>query len=216
MPMDRDQLLKDNIEKLKTGTTTVSLVCSDGVILASDKRATMGFFIASKDVQKVFQIDERLGMTVAGSVADAQYLVRLMQAECRLFRLKHGRPMTVKNAASLLANMMFSYKFFPYYVQLLIAGVEDKPELYSLDPLGGSTEEKYSSTGSGSPMAYGFIEDAFKREGTIKDNLAVAAKAIAMAMRRDAASGEAVDVVTITKSGYKRLEKHEVAKLLES
>lgn len=214
--MDRNQFLKDNIDKLKTGTTTVGLVCNDGIILASDRRATMGFFIASKDVQKIFQIDDKIGMTVAGSVADAQYLVRLLQAECRLFRLKHGRAMTVKNVATLLANVMFSYKFFPYYVQLLVAGVEEKPEIYSIDPLGGVTEEKFSSTGSGSPMAYGLLEDAYKKEGSVKDTLPIAARAVSVAMRRDAASGESVDIITITKSGFRRLERHDVAKLLEN
>lgn len=212
--MDEDSLHAQREKALKTGTTTVSIACSDGVILASDRRATMGYFIASKDVQKVFQIDERIGMTVAGSVADAQALVRLLQAECRLYKLRHGKGMTTKNAATLLANVMYQYKFFPYYVQLLVAGMDEKGEIYSLDPLGGLTEERMASTGSGSPMAYGWLEEAYKREGTIKENIAIAAKAIATAMRRDVATGEFVDVVTITKNGFKRLEKSEVVKLL--
>lgn len=215
--MDREKLLSENMEKLKTGTTTVGLVCSDGIIMASDRRATMGYFIASKDVQKVFQIDDHLAMTVAGSVADAQAIVRLMQAECKLYRLKNGRPMTVKNAATLLSNLMFQYKWFPFFVQLLLGGTEGgRNEIYSLDPLGGVTEEKYTSTGSGSPMAYGHIEAAFVRDGSVKDNLKVAARAVMVAMARDAATGEYVDVITVTKAGFRRLEKHEVLKLLES
>ncbi|MFH1095015.1 MAG: archaeal proteasome endopeptidase complex subunit beta [Candidatus Micrarchaeota archaeon] len=214
--MDRAQMLKEGSDTLKTGTTTVGLVCSDGVILASDRRATMGYFIASKDVTKIFKIDERIAMTVAGSVADAQALVRMLQAETRLYQLRYGKPMTVKNAATLLANIMFQYKFFPYYVQLLIGGTEDKPTVFSIDPLGGTTEETYASTGSGSPMAYGLIENMYKKDGTVKENLPVAAKAISVAMRRDSATGESVDVVTLTKSGFRRLEKSEVAKLIES
>lgn len=214
--MDREKLLADNIEKLKTGTTTVGIVCSDGIILASDRRATMGYFIASKDVQKVFQIDDHLAMTVAGSVADAQAIVRLMQAECKLYRLKNGRPMTVKNASSLLSNLMFQYKWFPFFVQLLIGGTEGKNEIYSLDPLGGVTEEKCTSTGSGSPVAFGSLQNNYVENGSVKDNLKAAAKAIAAAMSRDAATGEYVDVVTVTKAGFRRLEKGEVAKLLES
>ncbi len=214
--MDRERLLEQNMEKLKTGTTTVGLVCSDGIIMASDRRATMGYFIASKDVQKVFQIDEHLSMTVAGSVADAQAIVRLMQAECKLYRLKQGRPMTVRNAATLLSNLMFQYKWFPFFVQLLIGGTEGKNEIFSLDPLGGVTEEKCTSTGSGSPMAYGYLETNYVKEGSVKDNLRHAARAIMSAMARDAATGEYVDVVTVTKAGFKRLEKAEVLKLLES
>ncbi len=214
--MENESILQQKMQALKTGTTTVGLACSDGVILASDRRATMGYFIASKDVQKVFQIDEKIAMTVAGSVADAQFLVRLLQSECRLYKLRYGRNMTTKNAASLLANMMFQYKYFPYWVQLIVAGYDEKAEVYSIDMLGGVTEERFTSTGSGSPVAYGVIEEGFKSGGAIKENAAVAAKAIAMAMRRDAATGEYVDVVTITKSGFKRLEKSDVVKLLEN
>jgi proteasome beta subunit len=212
--MESEAILQEKMKALKTGTTTVGLACADGVVLASDRRATMGYFIASKDVPKVFQIDDKIAMTVAGSVADAQFLVRLLQAECRLYKLRHGKPMSTKNAAQLLSNLMFQYKFFPYWVQLIVAGYDEKAEIYSLDPLGGVTEEKFTSTGSGSPVAYGVIEESYKEDMTVKDMIPIAAKAVAMAMRRDAATGEFVDVVTITKAGFKRLEKAEVAKIV--
>ena len=199
---------------LQTGTTTVGLVCSDGIIMASDRRATMGYFIANKDIQKVYQIDDRLSMTIAGGVGDAQALIRLMQAETSLYKLKHGRNITVKAAASLLSNLLHNYKFYPFYVQLLIGGVEDKPEVYSLDALGGMTEEKYTSTGSGSPVAYGVLEETYKENGTVKDNVRCAARAISAAMKRDAATGEHVDLITVTKAGFRRFERSEVEKLL--
>jgi proteasome beta subunit len=202
-------------KRLQTGTTTVGLVCSDGVILASDKRATMGYFIASKDIQKVYQIDDNLGMTIAGGVGDAQALIRLMQAEVNLYKLKHGKNISVKAAASLLSNVLHNYKFYPFYVQLIIGGAGEVNEIYSLDALGGLTPEKYVSTGSGSPVAYGTLEDAYKEGGSIKENLRAAARAISNAMKRDAATGESVDIVTITKSGFKRLEKSDVEKLLQ-
>jgi len=205
----------DSKKGLQTGTTTIALTCTDGVIVAADKRASMGYFIASKDVSKVHQIDDRLLMTIAGSVGDAQTLVRLMQAELRLYKLKHGKNAAPRAAATLLSNVLYQYKFFPYMVQLLVCGMEEKGEIYSLDPLGGMTEEKFASTGSGSPMAYGLLEEAYVREGTIKDNLRVAARSIKVAMARDCATGEGVDVYTITKSGVRRYDKDEIAKLLE-
>ncbi|MBM3229491.1 archaeal proteasome endopeptidase complex subunit beta [Candidatus Parvarchaeota archaeon] len=198
---------------MKTGTTTVGLVCSDGIIMAADKRASMGYFIASRDVQKIFQIDDKLSMTIAGGVGDAQELIRLLKAESKLYRLKYGKPLTAKAAATLLANLLYSYKFFPFYVQLLVGGTEDKPEIYSLDPLGGMTEEKYCSTGSGSPVAYGVLEEMFNAGGSVKDNMKVAVKAVAAAMKRDCATGEGIDLVTITKSGFKKHDKEEIAKL---
>jgi proteasome beta subunit len=199
---------------LKTGTTTVGMVCSDGVVLASDRRATMGHFIASKDVQKIFEIDEGLAMTVAGSVGDAQALVRILRAETQLFRLKYGKKMTAKNASTLLANIMFQYKYYPYYVQLIIAGREEKGYgMYSIDAIGGTTEETMTSTGSGSPIAYGVLESNFKEGSLSKDMAPIAVKAVNTAMRRDSASGEYVDVVVVSKSGVKKLSKAEVEKM---
>ncbi len=208
---------ESDLEKktLQTGTTTVGVVCSDGIVMASDKRATMGYFIANKDIMKIHQIDDKLSMTIAGGVGDAQALIRLMKAEANLYKFKHGKNITVSAAASLLSNLLHNYKFYPFYVQLLIGGIEDKPEVFSLDALGGMTEEKYVSTGSGSPVAYGLLEEMYKHDGTVKDNLRAAAKAIAAAMKRDAATGESVDLISITKAGFKRYEKAEVEKLLQ-
>ncbi len=200
---------------LQTGTTTVGVTCIDGIVMASDKRATMGYFIASKDIRKIYKIDEHLSMTVAGGVGDAQALIRLMQAESSLYKFKHGKSMNAKAAASLLSNILHNYKFYPFYVQLLIGGTEDKPSVFSLDALGGLTEEKYVSTGSGSPVAYGLLEEMYKDGGTVKDNVRAAAKAVAAAMKRDAATGESVDLITVTKAGFKRYEKAEVQKLLQ-
>ncbi|MGV8176709.1 MAG: archaeal proteasome endopeptidase complex subunit beta [Candidatus Bilamarchaeaceae archaeon] len=199
----------------KTGTTTVGLVCKDGVILGSDRRATMGYLIASKDIDKVYALNEYIGMTIAGGVGDAQTLVRWMKSEIQLYELKHGSKITVNGAATLLANILTQYKFFPFFVQLLVGGMDAKgPRLYSIDMLGGVTEEKMTSTGSGSPIAYGVLEEMYKENGTISENLHVAAKAVNAAMKRDAATGERVDLVKITKDGVKRLEKDEVKELL--
>jgi len=199
---------------LKTGTTTVGMVCNDGVVLASDKRATMGHFIASKDVTKIFEIDEGLAMTVAGSVGDAQALVRMLKAECQLFKLKYGKDMTAKNASTLLANIMFQYRYYPYYVQLIIAGREEFGfGMYSIDAIGGTTEEVMTSTGSGSPIAYGVLESNYKQGVAVRDMTPIAIKAVNTAMKRDSATGEAVDVVLVSKTGVKRLTKSEVDRL---
>ena len=206
------------MEEAKTlkGTTTIGLVSSDGIVLAADKRATMGFFIANREVPKIYQIDDKLGLTVAGSVADAQALVRIMKAESQLYRMSYGKPMTVAAATNLLSNLMFQYKLFPFLVQVLVAGFDDKPRIFNIDPIGGVTEEKYVSTGSGSPMAYGLLEDTYKEDKNIKDNIRIALRAISSAMKRDCGSGDGIDVVTITDEGFKRYEKEELKKIQES
>lgn len=200
----------------KKGTTTVGLVGKDGVVLAADMRASMGYFIANKEAEKIHKIDDQLGMTIAGSVGDAQALVRWMQAELRLYTLQNGKHMPVKSAATLLSNIMFQQKFFPYMVQLLLAGIDDNgPAIYNLDPIGGVTTEKYTSTGSGSPVAYGVLEGRYKDGMSVEELLPIAAKAINIAMKRDAATGDGINLVSITSKGYKKYSKEEIESLLK-
>ncbi len=202
-------------EQAKKGTTTVGIVAKDGVVLAADKRATMGYLIASKDVEKIAFIDEHLAMTVAGSVGDAQKIVRIMKVQALAYRHEKEEPMPVHAAATLLANLLSANKFFPYWVQLLLAGYDEKPRLYNLDMLGGYTEEKYTATGSGSPIAYGVLESHMKGVKSVKDALPVAVKAVWAAMQRDSASGEGIDAVVITKAGGKRIPWDELKKMVK-
>lgn len=206
---------EENMSKaLKTGTTTVGLIAKDGVVLASDRRATMGYLIASKDIDKIYSLSGNIAMTIAGGVGDAQTLVRWMQAEIKLYELRQGRKITVEAAATLLANILAQYKYYPFFVQLLIGGYDVKPRLFSVDMLGGVTEEKLASTGSGSPIAYGVLEELFKEDAPVADDLVIAAKAVSAAMKRDAASGERVDLVLVDENGFKRYSKEEVKQML--
>jgi proteasome beta subunit len=202
--------MKNQIKK--TGTTTIGLVCKDGVILASDRRATMGYYIANKKTPKIHMISDRIGMTIAGGVGDAQTLVRWMQSEIKLYELKHSRKMTVEAASTLLANILSNYKYYPFYVQLLVGGVDEKPHVYSVDMLGGVTEEDITATGSGSPIAMGVLEEMFIRDGSVKDNAPIAAKAVGAAIKRDAGSGEGVDVLIITPHGIETFTEKDFAK----
>lgn len=201
-------------EGLQTGTTTVGLVCKEGVVLASDRRATMGYLIASKDIDKIYPVSEHIAMTIAGSVGDAQTLIRWMQAEIKLYELRHEKKIGIEAAATLLANILTQYKFYPFFVQLLLGGIDEKPRLFSIDMLGGITEEKLTSTGSGSPIAYGVLEDSYKEDKSVDENLPIAARAVSAAMKRDAASGERVDLITVTKNGFRRYSKEEISKIL--
>lgn len=202
--MDNDKYLK--------GTTTVGVVCTDGIVLASEQRATMGHFIASKTAKKVYQIDDLVGMTTAGSVGDAQQLVRLVSVESQLYKMRRNESMTIKGVATLMSNFLNANRYYPMMVQLLIGGVDKNgPAIYSLDAMGGSIEEtRISSTGSGSPMAYGVLEDQYREDMAVKEGLDLAIRAIHNATKRDAASGENIDVVVITKEAFKRLDPEEV------
>jgi len=197
----------------KKGTTTVGLLCSDGVILASEKRASMGNLVANKEADKVLKIQDHLGITIAGSVGDAQTIARVMKAQASLYEIQRGRKITIEGAGTLLANILQGSKYFPYWVQLLMGGYDSRPRLYSLDLTGSLMEEKFVSTGSGSPIAYGVLEDKFKDNKTVKDNLPIAVKAIKSALERDIYSGNGLNVAVIDKKGFRKLSDKEIEEL---
>jgi proteasome beta subunit len=197
------------------GTTTIGVVCKNGVILASDTRVTMGFYVAHKHGKKIYKIDDHLAMTISGTVADAQRTVDVLTANAQLYKLEKGRPMPVSSAARFIANLLFSARYAPLVTQVLIGGLDDTgSRVFSLDPLGSLTEEKYVATGSGSPIAYGVLEDRYKEEVSVKELLPVIVKAVGSAMKRDAASGDSFNVTIIDETGYRELTEEEKKQLL--
>jgi len=199
------------------GTTTVGIACKDGVILASDTRVTMGFFIAHHKGKKVYKIDDHLAMTISGNVADAQRTVDILKANAELYRLNLARPMPVSSAARLLANLLFSSRYAPLIAQVLVGGMDDAgPHVFSIDPFGSITEEKCVATGSGSPVAYGVLEDKYKQDAAVKDMLGVVVRAVDSAMRRNAATGDSFDVSIIDKKGYRELNEKEKRNIMAS
>lgn len=203
------------MEKLKTGTSTLGICYNGGVVVGADHRATMGHFIANKSVQKLFKIAPNLALTTAGLVGHAQSLSRTLSAETTLYELRRGQTMTVKGAATLTANILLGR---PYWVQLLIVGVDDTgPSVYSIDGAGGSIPDVYCATGSGSPYMYGVLEDGFRDGMQKSDAIKLAARALLASGQRDAASGNGMDLAYITQSeGFVQLSTEEVDKMISS
>lgn len=198
------------------GTTTIGLVCKDGVILASDTRVTMGSYVAHKHGKKIYQVADHLAMTISGSVADAQRTVEVLKVNADLYELEIGRPMPVQSAARLIANLLFSARGVPLVAQVLIGGVDDTgPHVFSLDPFGSLTEENCVATGSGSPIAYGVLEDEYQEDKPYEDVLPIIVRSVHSAMKRDSASGDSFDVALVTDEGYQALSEEEKKSILE-
>lgn len=197
------------LEHMKKGTTTCALTCSDGVVLAADTRASAGFFIADRHVMKIQKVDRHLGMTIAGGVADAQNLVDIMRYNANIFRISNRRLMPVKSAARLCSNVLFNQRYFPFYVQIIMAGYDSEKvgRIYNIDLFGSMTTEKFISTGSGSPVAYGYLETEFRDNMKVNDAYKIAIRAIAAAIRRNAGTGDGINVVIIDKEGFRELPK---------
>lgn len=198
-------------EQIKKGTTTCALTCKDGVVLAADTRASAGLFIADRHVMKIQKVDNHLAMTIAGGVADAQNLVDTMRYNANIFRLANKEVIPVKSAARLCSNILFNNRYFPYYVQIIMAGYTDNEggKIYNIDLFGSLTTEKFISTGSGSPVAYGYLESEFKDGMGVNEAYKVAMQAIAAAIRRNAGTGDSINVAIIDKDGYRELSKEQ-------
>lgn len=205
-------------EKIMKGTTTIGMVCADGVVIGADTRTTMDDFIASTESRKVWKIDDNLGMTTAGYAGDIQELIRILKAQSEIYKMTENRSMSPKSATSLLSVILQQSKMLPYYVQLIVAGLDgDESQLYSLDPIGGySKESKFISTGAGSLTALGYIEDMYKKGISTKDAIKGVARALAIAMRRSSATGDSMIIASITKSGYAEYTDKDIEKFLSA
>lgn len=187
------------------GATTIGVVCTDGVILASEKRVTYGHFVMSKGGQKVFKITDQIGVACAGLVGDMQILTREVEAQANLFSMDVGRQISVRAAAKLMANILFNRRYAPLITQTIVGGIDEEgPSLYVLDVLGSLLPDKYAVVGSGTEIAMGVLEDNYKDDMNIADAKILVSKAIRSAISRDAMSGDGIDYLLISKEGVKK------------
>jgi len=204
--------------RYKKGTTTLGIVTKDSVILAADKRASLGH-LAMHAVMKIEQITDIIAMTTAGSVADNQLIAKYLRAEMKLYKLDTDVEPTIEIASSLLANILYGGKgFSPYAIFNLMAGTDKKGnfKLYSLFGDGSSISDKFTVSGSGMELALGVLEVGYKENLSTDEGVQLAVRAINTAMKRDIYSGEGINVVVINKDGFKRVSEKVVASFLKT
>jgi len=178
------------------------VVCSDGVILASEKRVSYGYLVVSRVGKKVFKITDRIGAACAGLVSDMQVLVREVEAYSNLFKLDAGRPIPVRSAAKVMSNLLFGRRLVPLITQTIVGGMDEEgASLYVLDILGSVIPDKYAAVGSGAEIAVGVLEEAYKENMTVKEAKELVVRAIKSAVSRDIMSGDGVDFLVITSEG---------------
>ncbi len=201
----------------KKGTTTVGIKGKDFVVLAADKMASMGDLAADLSVQKVHPVSKYIAITTAGMVGDLQILTRFLKARINRMKIEEGEEPHPRRIAVYLGTILNANKYFPYLVQLVLAGYKDGPYLASIDMAGGVTDtEPITATGSGSPVAYGVLEANFKEGMKEKDAVKLAVKAIEAARIRNTFTGgrePGIDVAIIDENGVRMLTPEEVAKI---
>jgi len=184
------------------GATTIGVVFHDGVILASEKRVAYGYLIVSKGVKKVFKITDQIGAACAGLVGDMQILTREVEAQANLYSMDVSRPISVRSAAKLMANILFNRRYAPLITQTIVGGLDEEgPSLYVLDVLGSLIPDKYTAVGSGTEIAIGILEQGYKEGLKVKEAKDLVTRAIKSAISRDVMSGDGIDFLIVTKEG---------------
>ncbi len=212
--MDSD--LKNSI--LKSGTTIIGIVCKDGVVMASDRQSTAGNIVMKKNKEKTVPIGDYLLYSGTGLAAAIQKVSKMLEAELRLKELRSKSRYTVKQAASLLGNMIYrnirQFSTIQDIVGALIGGVNEDGtvELYTIDPAGhvDPVEDYDANFGSGMPFSIGLLERQYKEGMTIKEGIELAKEALMSSTQRDTGSGYGIDIYTITKDGIKKAVEKEL------
>ncbi|MBR9699599.1 proteasome subunit beta [Candidatus Woesearchaeota archaeon] len=205
----------------KTGTTTVAMKCRDGIVLCADKRVTAGYLVAHKKFKKIINITDKIAVTVAGTVSDVQLLVKLLQAELRLKDIRTKRETKVHEAVNLLSSMVYhnirKFSVIPGISHFIVGGVDnDGFHVYDVGADGSINEiDDYVSSGSGSVMAYGVLETLYKNQLSVNEAIEIGKKSINAAVQRDIASGEGIDIMSITKDGVKHVLTKQISYKIE-
>ena len=208
----------ENVAKqLKTGTTTVGLKFADGVVLGADMRASMGNIAYDEESEKIYKITDSMAVTNAGNVGDSLTIIRYLKSQARLYEIERNEKLSVKGATTLLSNILNGNRYYPYIVQLIIAGMNDEPELFEIGPFGGSiVRNQYAATGSGTDYALTTLDQNWEQGLSEEDGIRLAIKAIEAGKKRDIYTGGiSVNVTVVNKNGVRMLSLDEVEKYIQ-
>ncbi len=184
--------------------TVIGVRVKDGVVLGSEKRLSYNGYILSKQTKKVFPVTKHIGIGFAGLVGDSQFILKLLRYEARNYELQIHREIRVRGLAKVLSLILYSYKLMPLITEIVVGGVDEKgPQLYVLDPVGSLIEDKYAALGTGGSVAIGVIEPRYREEMSIEEAKQLVVDALREAIERDAVSGDGIDLLIITRDGYR-------------
>jgi len=203
--------LSNNVEeKILHGTTTVGIRAKEGIILCADMRASAGYFIANNNTMKIQKIDEHAGMTMAGGVADAQNITDILRYHANLHRIEKNKPIPIKSLTRLASLIFHQNRGYPFIADILVGGYDlSGPDLYNIDMFGSVEKKNFVTTGSGSPVAYGLLEEEYHENLSVDEAKVIALRAVKAAITRNIGTGDGINIVTIDKDGYRLLTKEQ-------
>jgi len=203
--------LSNNVEeKILHGTTTVGIKAKDGVVLCADMRASAGYFIANNNTMKIQKLDDHAGMTMAGGVADAQNITDILRYHANLHRIQKQEPIPIKSLTRLSSLIFHQNRGYPFIADILVGGYDNNgPALFNIDMFGSVEEKTYVTTGSGSPVAYGLLEEEYHEGLTVKEAKVIALRAVKAAITRNIGTGDGINIAIIDKDGFRLLSKEQ-------
>ena len=209
--------MSNNVEeKILHGTTTVAIKVKDGVVLCADMRASAGYFIANNNTMKIQKIEQHAGLTLAGGVADAQNIVDVLRYHANVHRIQNQEPIPIKSLARLTSLMFHQNRGYPFIADILVGGYDNEgPQLFNIDMFGSVEEKNYVTTGSGSPVAYGLLEEEYKDNLTLDEAKSIALRAVKAAITRNIGTGDGINVALIDKNGFQLLENERKKSVLD-
>ena len=197
-------------EKILHGTTTVGIKAKDGVVLCADMRASAGYFIANNNTMKIQKIDDHAGMTMAGGVADAQNITDVLRYHANIHRIQNQEPIPIKSLTRLTSLIFHQNRGYPFMADILVGGFDNYgPALFNIDMFGSVEEKSYVTTGSGSPVAYGLLEEEYKEDVTVEEAKTIALRAVKAAITRNIGTGDGINVAIIDKNGFRLLNNEQ-------
>lgn len=182
------------------GATAVGISFDNGVVLASEKRVSYGNFVVNKNTKKTFQVTDHVGAACAGMIADMQILVRQVGALAKIRKLETRRNVAPNSVAKMMSVIMFERRFFPLLTQVIVGGIDQKPEIYTLDPLGSVLPDDYAAVGTGAEMALGVMDSEYRANISEQSAKELAIKAIKSSIKRDSGSGDGIDILFVTRN----------------
>jgi proteasome alpha subunit len=167
---------------VKQGSTAIGMVCADGLIFVTDKRI-VDPLVVSESVQKIFQVDEHIGVTAAGILSDARVLIERAQLKAQQYRVTYDSPIDtvsiVKDICDLKQICTQSGGLRPFGVSLLVAGIDiDGPHLYETDPTGIFFEYKATVIGEGEEEGEEILHKEYKKDLDIEQGIKLGIKTL--------------------------------------
>lgn len=209
--------MSNNVEeKILHGTTTVGIKAKDGVVLCADMRASAGYFIANNNTMKIQQLDLHAGLTLAGGVADAQNITDVLRYHASLHRIQKQEPIPIHSLTRLTSLIFHQNRGYPFMADILVGGYDnDGPALFNIDMFGSVEEKSYVTTGSGSPVAYGLLEEEYRKDLTVEEAKKIALRAVKAAIVRNIGTGDGINIATIDKDGFHLLTNEQKKAIIE-